>query len=269
MSISNSAFAEQYRSVPWQIDFQKAGSPTAERLFEFHDLLLGIETVIVLFVMGLMAYIVVKFNSKANPTPSKTTHNSLLEVIWTVAPILILIVIAIPSLKLLYFIDRTDDPEMTIKVMGNQWYWTYSYPDHDDIEFDSYILDEDELEEGQPRLLSVDEPLVLPVGTNIRILQVSADVIHNFAVPSLGLKLDTSPGRTNETWVSINEPGDYYGMCSELCGVNHGYMPIHVIGLSKEDFATWVIEAKEEYAHNDNDGTDEPDTIKLASSLSQ
>jgi cytochrome c oxidase subunit 2 len=209
-----------------------------------------------------MAYIVVKFNAKANPTPTKTTHNSLLEVLWTVIPILILIGITIPSLKLLYYTDRTPDPEMTIKVVGNQWYWSYVYLDHGEFEFDSYILDDDELEEGQPPLLSVDEPVVLPVGTNIRILVVSNDVIHNFAVPSLGLKLDTTPGRTNETWVNINEPGDYYGMCSELCGVNHGFMPIHVKALSKEDFAAWVVEANEEFASNDDT---EVDLIQLAS----
>lgn len=267
---SGIASAEQYRSEPWQMGFQKAGSPTAERIFEFHDMLLYIETAIVLFVLAIMAYIIFRFNAKANPTPSKTSHNSTLEVIWTAVPILILIIIAIPSLKLLYFIDHTDEPEMTLKVTGNQWYWSYTYPDQGGFEFDSIMLDDDELEEGQPRLLSVDEPVVLPVDTNIRILLVSNDVIHNFAVPSLGLKLDTTPGRTNETWVKINEPGDYYGMCSELCGINHGAMPVHVIALSKEDYAAWIVGAKEEYASNsDPDDLYDSATIKIASTISQ
>ncbi len=249
---SNVALAEQYRSAPWQMGFQEAGSPTAERLFAFHDMLLYIETGIVLFVLAIMAYIVVKFNAKANPTPSKTTHNSLLEVVWTVLPILILVAITIPSLKLLYFTDRAEDPELTVKVIGNQWYWTYAFPDNGNFEFDSYMLEDDDLEEGQPRLLSVDEPLVLPIGTNIRFILHTTDVIHNFAVPSLGLKLDTTPGRANETWTNITKPGDYYGMCSELCGVNHGFMPVHVKAVSKEDFEAWVVEAAEEFASNDD-----------------
>ena len=250
--------------------FQKPGSPTAERIFEFHDMLLIIETAIVLFVLAIMAYIIFKFNAKANPTPSKTTHNSALEVVWTVVPILILIIIAIPSLKILYFIDHTDEPEMTLKVTGNQWYWNYTYPDQGGMEFDSLIVEDEDLTEGQPRLLSVDYPVVLPAGMNIRILLVSNDVIHNFAVPSLGLKLDTTPGRTNETWVKINEPGDYYGMCSELCGINHGFMPIHVVALSKEDFAAWAESAKEEFASNsDPDNLFESGTLKVASTFSQ
>ena len=246
--------------------FQEPRSPSAERIFAFHDLLLGIEVAIVIFVLVIMAYIIIKFNSKANPVPSKTSHNTLLEVIWTVVPILILVVIAVPSLKLLYFTDRTYDPELTIKVTGNQWYWTYTYSDNNDIEFDSIIVPDDELQEGQPRLLTVDNALVLPVDTNIRILLATNDVIHNFGLPALGLKLDTTPGRANETWVSINDEGTYYGMCSELCGVNHGFMPIQIEAVSKEAFNEWLVGAEEEFGSNDS-LTDE--VVKFASAISQ
>ncbi len=266
VTMSGEAMAEQFRSTPWQMGFQEPRSPSAELIFAFHDLLLGIETVIVIFVLVLMAFIIVKFNSKANPVPSTSTHNTLLEVVWTAVPILILVIIAVPSLKLLYYIDRTDDPELTIKVTGNQWYWTYTYPDNNEIEFDSIIVADDELEAGQPRMLTVDSPLVLPVGTNIRILLATNDVIHNFAMPSLGLKLDTTPGRANETWVSINDEGTYFGMCSELCGVNHGFMPIQIEAVSKEAFNEWLVGAEEEFGSND---TLTNEVVKFASAISQ
>ncbi|NQV44055.1 MAG: cytochrome c oxidase subunit II [Rhodospirillales bacterium] len=265
-ALGGDVLAEQFRSVPWQMGFQNPRSPSAERIFAFHDLLLGIEVAIVIFILVIMAYIIIKFNSKANPVPSRTTHNTLLEVIWTVVPILILVVIAVPSLKLLYFTDRTYDPELTIKVTGNQWYWTYTYPDNNDIEFDSIYVPDDELQEGQPRMLTVDNALVLPVDTNIRILLATNDVIHNFGLPALGLKLDTTPGRANETWVSINDEGTYYGMCSELCGVNHGFMPIQIEAVSKEAFNEWLVGAEEEFGSNDS-LTDE--VVKFASAISQ
>lgn len=250
--VSGQAFADG-RSVPWQMWFQPAASPTMERIMDFHDLLFAVEVAIVLIVLAIMGFIIVKFNAKSNPVPSKTTHNTLLEVIWTAIPILILIVIIVPSLKLLFYADRTQDAEMTLKVIGNQWYWSYTYPDNGDIEFDSIIIPDDELKKGQPRLLSVDNEVVLPVKTNIRLLLTSNDVIHNWAVPSLGLKLDNTPGRTNETWVSINKEGNYYGMCSELCGVNHGFMPIHIRAVSKADFEAWTKTAKEKFAAKDTD----------------
>lgn len=260
--VSNVANADVVmRSQPWQLWLQEPMSPTAEKVAELNWFLLWIEVAIVIFVMGLMAYILIKFNEKSNPVPSKTTHNTMLEVIWTALPILILVVISVPSLKTLYYADHTKDAEMTLKVIGNQWYWSYEYPDHDDLAFDSYFIADEDLEPGQPRLLSVDNPVVLPVGTNVRLLLTSNDVIHNWAVPSLAIKLDNTPGRTNETWVHINEPGDYYGMCSELCGVNHGRMPIHIKALAKEDFAKWLVEAKEEHASVDAPVTD---TIRLA-----
>ena len=244
---TGNAFA-QGRSEPWQMWFQPAASPVMERIIEFHNLLFIFEVFAVTLVLGLMCYIIVRFNAKANPVPTKTTHNTLLEVLWTGVPLLILIVIAVPSLKLLYYADRIENIEMTVKVTGNQWFWTYSYPDHGGFEFDSVIVPDDELKPGQPRLLAVDNEVVLPVETNIRLLFTSADVIHAWAVPSMGVKLDTVAGRINETWIRINKEGDYYGMCSELCGVNHGFMPIHVKAVSKADFAEWVETARKEFA---------------------
>ncbi len=253
----------EMRSKPWQLWFQKPMSPVAEQVYDFNVLLLWIEGAIILFVLGIMVYIVIKFNAKANPTPSKTTHNTLLEVAWTGLPILILVAIAIPSLKLLYYADRTNDAEMTLKVIGNQWFWTYEYPDYDGLTFDSIFVPDDELKPGQPRLLTVDNPVVLPAKTNIRVLQSSNDVIHNWAIPSLAMKVDNTPGRVNETWTYINAPGNYYGMCSELCGVNHGFMPIHIKAVPKAEFAKWIAKAKEEFA-SDQTNEDQDDPVRLA-----
>ncbi|MEQ8665749.1 MAG: cytochrome c oxidase subunit II [Rhodospirillales bacterium] len=244
------ALAQQYRSEPWQMWFQTPRSPSAERINEFHNLVFFVEAAIVIFVLALMAYITIRFTKKRNPVPSKTTHNTLLEVIWTGVPILILVVIAVPSLKLLYYVDAHPDPDMTIKVIGNQWYWSYEYPDHGEIAFDSILIPEEDLQPGQPRLLTVDNPLVVPANTNIRVLQTSNDVIHNWAVPALMLKLDNTPGRVNETWFNIKDEGTYYGMCSELCGVNHGFMPIQVEAVSQAEFEAWVTRAQEQFAEN-------------------
>ena len=241
------------RSEPWQMWFQPAASPVMERIMDFHNQLFVIEVAIVILVLGIMAAIIIRFNSKANPVPSKTTDNTLLEVIWTGVPVFILMIVAVPSLRLLYYADRIQDSEITLKITGNQWFWSYSYPDHGELEFDSIMIPDDELKEGQPRLLSVDNPVVLPAKTTIRLLFTSSDVIHNWAVPSLGLKLDAVPGRTNESWVRINGEGEYYGMCSELCGVNHGFMPVHIKAVSKVDFAIWVEKAKKEFAGTDSD----------------
>jgi cytochrome c oxidase subunit 2 len=242
------------RSAPWQYWLQEPGSPTADRIVEFNFQLIVIETLIVIFVLGLMAYIAVRFSAKNNPVPSKTTHHVGLEVAWTILPIFILIGIAVPSLKHLYFADSTPDAEMTLKITGNQWYWNYEYPDHGNFTFDSLIIPEDELKPGQPRLLSVDNKVYLPVETNIRLLMTSADVVHNWALPSLSIKLDTMPGRINETWTRIHEKyvgKTIYGMCSELCGVNHGFMPIAIEAVSKADFEKWVKEAQEKFASDD------------------
>tara|TARA_B100000214_G_C23885968_1_gene589482 strand:+ start:146 stop:1006 length:861 start_codon:yes stop_codon:yes gene_type:complete len=240
----------EMRSEPWQLFFQKPMSPSAEKIYDFNVFLLWIEGLITVFVLGLMAYICFKFAAKKNPTPSKTTHNALLEVLWTGIPVIILIVIAIPSLKILYFTDKIQTAEMTLKITGNQWYWTYEYPDHDGLTFDSNMLADEELKSSQPRLLSVDNPVVLPANTKIRLLMGSNDVMHNWAMPSLAIKVDTVPGRINETWTQINQVGDYYGQCSELCGINHGFMPIHIKALKKEAFEKWVVKAKKEFALN-------------------
>lgn len=237
--------------TPWQTGFQEAASPVMVEIEWLYDYLTAIIVAIVVLVTGLLAYVIVRFNARRNPEPSKTTHNTTLEVVWTVIPILILITIAVPSFRLLYYMDRAQDAEMTLKVIGHQWYWSYEYPDHGGFTFDSVMVDEEDLAEGQPRLLAVDEEVVLPVDTTIRIIVSADDVIHSWAVPALGLKTDAVPGRLNETWVRIEREGVYYGQCTELCGINHGFMPVAVRAVSKQDFAAWVERAREEFAAAD------------------
>jgi cytochrome c oxidase subunit 2 len=235
---------------PWQMGFQPAASPVMEEIHAFNNMLLWIISAIVVFVLGLLLYVMWRFSEKRNPTPSKTTHNTLVEVVWTVVPVIILVIIAIPSFRLLYFTDRDpeNEIEMTIKAIGHQWYWSYEYPDHGNFTFDAYMVADEDLEEGQKRLLSTDNAVVLPVDTNIRILVTASTVLHNFAMPSMGLKMDGVPGRINETWVRITKEGTFYGQCSELCGTGHSYMPIMIQAVSKDDFGKWVEEAKEEFA---------------------
>lgn len=241
---------------PWQMNFRPSATPVMDDIVEFHNLLLVIEVIIVLFVLGLMVYICVKFNAKANPVPSKTTHNSLLEVAWTVIPIIVLIVIAVPSMKLLVFMDKApkEKVEMTLKVIGHQWYWSYEYPDAGNLAFDSNIIPDEEIDasKGQIRLLEVDNRIAIPVDTTIRVLMTSEDVLHNWAVPAFGIKMDTVPGRINESWIRVPaaRAGVYRGQCSELCGVNHGYMPIVIEAKSKQDFAKWLNKAKKEFAND-------------------
>lgn len=238
---------------PDHLGLQPAVTPQMEKISAFHDdLLMIIITAIVIFVTALLAWVIVRYNAKANPEPSKTSHNVPLEVLWTVLPVVILIVIAVPSFKTLFYLDRIPEPEMTLKVTGYQWYWGYEYPDHGDISFLSYMVPDDEIDEakGQRRLLSTDNAVVLPVDTDIQIIVTAADVIHSFTVPAFGIKKDAVPGRLNETWVRIEKPGVYYGQCSEICGVNHAFMPIEVKAVSKEEFAAWVEKAKAEFADN-------------------
>jgi cytochrome c oxidase subunit 2 len=211
---------------PWQAGFQESASPIMARIDSFHDAMLIVITFIALFVLGLLVYVMVRFRAGRNPTPSKVTHNTLVEVIWTVVPVIILVLIAIPSFKLLYAQKVIPEAEMTIKAIGQQWYWTYEYQDHDDLTFDALMIADEDLEEGQLRLLETDNRVVLPVGTNIRILVTAGDVLHAWAIPAFGIKIDAVPGRINETWVHIEHEGVYYGQCSELCGTNHGFMPI-------------------------------------------
>lgn len=230
--------------TPWGIDLQPAASPTAERMHEFHHMMLYIITGISLFVLALLVWVVIRYNKWTNKTPQQFSHNVAIEIIWTVVPIIILIIIAVPSMKLLYYVDRTKTPEMTLKVTGHQWYWSYEYPDHGGIAFDSYMIPDKDIDpsKGQVRLLSVDNPVILPIDTDIRIWVTAADVLHSWAMPTLGLKTDSIPGRLNETWVRITKPGVYYGQCSELCGKDHSYMPIEIRAVSKEEFAAWVVE---------------------------
>ena len=240
---------------PWQMNFRPAATPVMEDIVEFHNLLLVIEGLIVLFVLGLMVYIVFKFNSKANPKPSKTTHNSFLEVAWTVIPVIILIIIAVPSMKLLFFMDKApeDQVEMTLKVTGHQWYWSYEYVDEGELSFDSNMVPDEDIDvsKGQVRLLEVDNRVVVPADTTIRLLMTAEDVLHNWAMPSFGIKMDTVPGRINETWFRVprEKIGVYRGQCSELCGVRHGFMPIVVEVVSKKDYARWLVKAKNEFAN--------------------
>ncbi len=232
----------------WGFSFQPAATSSAQRIHDFHDLLLVIITLITLFVLVLLIYVAVRYNKRANKEPSNVTHNVLLEVIWTVIPVVILIVIAVPSFKLLYKNDRIEKPEMVVKINGYQWYWGYEYPDNDGITFDSYMIPDEEIKEGQIRLLSTDNALVLPVDTDIAILVTAHDVIHAWTIPAFGVKIDAVPGRTNETWFRIDKPGVYYGQCSEICGRLHGYMPIEVHAVSKEEFKAWTEKAKEKFS---------------------
>lgn len=226
----------------WEIGFQGAGSPIMHKIIELHDLVMWISVVTVLFVVGMMAYILIRFRASANPKPSKVTHNTPLEIIWTVVPALVLIVMAVPSFKLLYAIGDIPKADITLKVTGHQWYWNYTYPEYGGLTLDAYMVDAEDLKEGQPRLLTTDETIVLPIGKIVRAQIISAPdgVIHSWAVPSLGVKMDAVPGRLNETWFKIEKEGMYHGQCSELCGVLHAFMPITIKAVSDEDFEEWI-----------------------------
>ena len=236
---------------PWQLGLQPPVTPTAVMINDFHNALLWIITLITIFVLGLLIYACFRFRESKNPIPSKTTHNTTVEILWTVIPIFILVGIAIPSMKLLYFADKVEDADMTLKVVGHQWYWEYQYPDHGNFTFDANMIPEDELKEGQKRQMDTDNPVVLPVGKKIRLLFASVDVIHNWSMSSFGVKVDTTPGRLNETWVQIDKAGTYYGFCSELCGVNHAYMPIMVKAVPPSEFDAWATKAQKEFARVD------------------
>lgn len=239
--------------APWEMVMQQHASPVGERLGDFHTMLLWIITAIVIFVMVLMGIVIVRFNEKSNPVPSKTSHHTLIEIAWTVVPVMILVAIAIPSFKLLYYLDSTPNAEMTIKVTGHQWYWQYEYPDNGNFTFDSYMVPVNELKPDQLRLLDVDNRIVIPVDTTVRVLVTSADVMHSWFVPSLGLQRYATPGRINEAWVKATKEGVFYGQCNQICGVNHAFMPIAVQAIAKDKFQAWVDEAKKKYAANGAD----------------
>ena len=243
--ISGSAFAELGQPAPWEFRLQGSASPVMDNITWFHNFLLVLITLITLFVLALLIIVVVRFNARANPVPSRTTHNTLIEVAWTLIPVLILVGIAVPSFRLLF--EQLDLPkaDLTVKATGKQWYWSYAYPDNGKFEFDSLLA-----QDKQPRLLGVDNELVVPVDKVIRVQTTGADVIHSFAVPAFGIKIDAIPGRLNETWFKATKTGMFYGQCSELCGKDHAFMPIAVKVVSDQEFAAWVETAKKKFAAN-------------------
>jgi cytochrome c oxidase subunit 2 len=233
---------------PWETSMRPAFSPVADHVHGLHNELLVIITLVTLLVLVLLAWVIFRFNERRNPTPSRNSHNALIEVIWTVVPVILLVIIAIPSFKLLYFADRTPNAEMTIKAIGHQWYWSYEYPDNGNFTFDANLVDAKDLKPGQLRLLTTDNRVVVPVDTNIRLLVTATDVIHSWAMPNFAVKLDGEPGRVNETWFRVEKEGVYYGQCSEICGVRHAYMPIEIEAVSKDKFKAWATEAKTKFA---------------------
>ncbi len=236
---------------PWELGLQQSGSTGMDAIVSFHNLLLVIITGVSIFVLGLLVVVMVRFNARANPTPSKTTHNTLLEVLWTIVPVLILVIIAVPSFRLLFTQTHIPPADVTVKATGKQWYWSYSYPDAGDFEFDSLMLSDKERKGDQPRLLAVDNFVVVPVNKVVRLLTTASDVIHSFSVPSFGIKIDAIPGRINEAWFKATKEGIYYGQCSQLCGRDHAFMPIEGHVVSDREFAAWLEQAKKKYARED------------------
>jgi cytochrome c oxidase subunit 2 len=233
---------------PWEVGMQPAFSPVKEEIINLHSLVLWIITAITLFVAGLLGWVMFRYNRKRHPVASRTSHNTPLEVAWTILPVLILVVIAIPSFRLVYYEDRTHDAALTIKATGHQWYWEYTYPDQGNIDFSSYIVPDDQLKAGQTRLLDVDNQVVVPVGKNVRILTTSGDVIHSFFIPALGVQRYAIPGRTIETWFRVDKPGVYYGECNQVCGTNHNRMPIVIHAVTDQEFTAWVADAKTKFS---------------------
>jgi cytochrome c oxidase subunit 2 len=244
------ALAATGQPEPWQLGFQKGATPVMDDIIWFHDFLLWLISAITIFVLVLLVIVVVKFNARSNPVPSRTTHNTTIEVIWTVVPVLILVAIAVPSFRLLFYQLNTPPADVTVKATGKQWFWSYSYPDNK-FEFDSLMVQTKDLKPGQPRLLAVDNEMVVPVNKVVRVLTTGADVIHSFAVPSFGIKIDAVPGRINETWFKAEREGMYYGQCSQLCGRDHAFMPIAVRVVSDREYTAWVEQAKKKYATDD------------------
>ena len=244
-----SAFANEGISQNWQLSFQEPATDLMSDIISFHSyILMPIITGISLLVLGLLLYIMFKFNSKRNVVASTTTHNTVIEILWTVIPVILLIIIAIPSFRLLYVSETIPKADLTIKAIGNQWYWTYEYPDYEDIVFDANMLLENELSDPKLRLLETDTQIVVPVNKVVKLQITSADVLHAWTIPAFGVKMDAVPGRLNETWFKANKEGIYYGQCSELCGPKHAFMPINVKVVSESEFNDWLDFAKEEYA---------------------
>jgi len=246
---SRSAFADQPKD--WQFGFQEAASEGMEEIVWFHDyMLLPIITAITVFVLFLILYTCIRFRASKNPVASTTSHNTLVEVLWTLIPCLILIVMAVPSFKILYKQDTIPKADVTIKAVGYQWYWGYEYPD-ENIIFESYMVDEKNLKKNQPRLLTVDNEIYVPVNKVVKVMITANDVLHAWALPSFGVKRDAIPGRINETWFKAEKTGTYYGQCSELCGIKHAFMPITVNVVTEDEYNLWLDEAKQKFAKED------------------
>lgn len=236
------AFAQVPKN--WEMGMQPAANEIKHRIIELHDLVMWIIVPTTLFVGILLTIVCLRFNAKSHPVPSKTAHHTGLEIAWTVIPVLLLVIMAIPSFRLIYYQDRTPNPDLTIKVIGHQWYWEYAYPDNGDFSIESRYIHDEDLKPGQLRLLDVDNQMVVPVGKNIRILTSSPEVIHSFFVPSLGVQRYAIPGRTIETWFSVDKPGVYYGECNQICGADHSKMPIAVHAVSEQEFKAWAEQTK-------------------------
>ncbi len=249
--LAGQALAATGQPEPWQLGLQQAATPVMDNIIWFHNFLLYLIVAITLFVLVLLVIVVLKFNARANPTPSRTTHNTTIEVIWTVVPVLILVTIAVPSFRLLFYQLNTPKADVTVKATGKQWFWSYSYPDSK-FEFDSLMLQDKDLKPGQPRLLAVDNEMVVPVNKVVKVLTTGADVVHSFSVPSFGVKIDAIPGRLNETWFKAEREGMYYGQCSQLCGRDHAFMPIAVHVVSEKEYTAWLEQAKKKYATNNS-----------------
>jgi cytochrome c oxidase subunit II len=261
LASAGAALAGLGQPSPWELGMQDAATPVMQEIVEFHDFLLSIIAAIAGFVFILLLIVIVRFNARANPTPSRTTHNTLLEVIWTIVPVMILALIAVPSFRLLFVQLEVPNPDLTVKATGKQWFWSYSYPDNGNFEFDSLMVADKDLKPGQPRLLTVDNDMVVPVNKVVHVLVTGADVIHSFAVPSFGIKIDAVPGRINDTWFKATRVGLYHGQCSQLCGQGHSFMPITVRVVSQSDFMAWVDAAKKKYASG---GTASPNSFAAA-----
>jgi cytochrome c oxidase subunit 2 len=250
-AVGGSALAQEAMvgaPIPWGVGLQPSGGPIKDAISSFNSLVFWIIVAITIFVFLLLVYVVWKFRADVNPNPSRTSHNTTLEIAWTVVPVLILVVIAIPSFRLIYYQDRTVEADITVNVQGRQWYWHYGYPDNGNFTFDSYPVQTEELQAGQMRNLEVDNPLVIPVGANVRVLSTGQDVIHSFFVPSLGVQRYSIPGRTLETWMRADRPGTFYGQCNQICGVNHWFMPIVVRAVPQAEFEAWASEAQTRFA---------------------
>src|SRR5665647_3742 len=245
------AMAASGHPEPWQLGLQGSATPVMDDIVWFHNFLLWIIVVITVFVLALLVIVAIKFNARSNPVPSRTTHNTGIEVLWTVVPVLILVMIAVPSFRLLFYQLKVPAADITVKATGKQWFWSYSYPDSK-FEFDSLMVQDKDLKQGQPRLLAVDNEMVVPVNKVVRVLVIGADVIHSFSVPSFGIKVDAIPGRVNETWFKAEREGMYYGQCSQLCGRDHAFVPIAVRVVSEKDYSAWLDQAKKKFATDDS-----------------